>query len=57
VDPRLYPEGIEDAAKAVEAAVVKVLEQGCRTADIYQGSNSESLVTTNQMGDAIVAVM
>jgi 3-isopropylmalate dehydrogenase len=52
-----YSFGLEDAAKAVETAVVKVLEQGCRTADIYQGSSSESLVTTNQMGDAIVAVL
>jgi 3-isopropylmalate dehydrogenase len=52
-----YSFGLEDAANAVETAVVRVLEQGCRTADIYQGSNSERLVTTKQMGDAIVAVL
>ncbi len=52
-----YTFGLEEAAKAVETAVVRVLEQGCRTADIYQQCNSESLLTTGQMGDAIVAVL
>ncbi len=52
-----YSFGLEDAAKAVETAVVRVLEQGYRTADIYQEGNSECLVTTKQMGDAIAAVL
>jgi 3-isopropylmalate dehydrogenase len=52
-----YSFGLEDAAQAVETAVVRVLEQGYRTADIYQEGSCERLVTTKQMGDAIVAVL
>jgi 3-isopropylmalate dehydrogenase len=52
-----YSFGLEDAAAAVETAVVRVLEQGYRTADIYQEGSSECLVTTKQMGDAIAAVL
>lgn len=36
-----YSFGLEDAAEAVENAVARVLDQGCRTADIYQESSSE----------------
>ncbi|MDD2320762.1 MAG: 3-isopropylmalate dehydrogenase [Geobacteraceae bacterium] len=49
--------GLEDAAVAVESAVVRVLEQGYRTADIFLDSDGERLVTTRQMGDAIAAVL
>ncbi|MEA5113252.1 MAG: 3-isopropylmalate dehydrogenase [Geobacteraceae bacterium] len=50
-----YSFGLQDAAEAVEAAVVRVLDQGCRTADIFQGGAGERQVTTKQMGDAIAA--
>jgi 3-isopropylmalate dehydrogenase len=52
-----YSFGLEDAAGAIETAVVKVLEQGYRTADIYQENGSEQLVSTKQMGDAIAALL
>lgn len=52
-----YSFGLEDAAGAVETAVVRVLEQGYRTADIYQESVRERLVSTKQMGDAIAAAL
>ncbi len=43
------------AADAVEAAVEKVLDQGLRTADIFQGKAGEKKINTREMGDAIVA--
>jgi len=52
-----YSFGLEDAARAVENAVVRVLEQGYRTADIFQQSDGERLVATREMGDAIAAVL
>lgn len=52
-----YSFGLEDAAGAVESAVVRVLEQGCRTADIFQKGSGERLVTTREMGDAIAAAL
>ncbi len=52
-----YSFELHDAAEAVEAAVVRVLEQGCRTADIFQGGDGERRVTTRQMGDAIAAAL
>lgn len=48
-----YSLGLEAEAKAVEAAVGKVLEEGYRTADIY--SEGCKRLSTRQMGDAIVA--
>ena len=43
--------------KAIDAAVEKVLNEGCRTADIYQGAANEKKVNTAAMGDAIVAAL
>ena len=48
---------LEDAAGAVESAVVRVLEQGYRTVDIFQNGNGEQLVTTREMGDAIASAL
>jgi len=50
-----YSFGMEDAAEGVETAVVRVLEQGCRTADIYRKGAGERLVSTREMGEAIAA--
>jgi 3-isopropylmalate dehydrogenase len=43
---------LEAEAKAIEAAVLKVLEAGHRTADIARG-NTEANVTTQQMGKLV----
>ncbi len=45
----------EERAKQIEQAVQKVLEQGIRTADIYE--EDTQLVSCSQMGDAILAVL
>jgi 3-isopropylmalate dehydrogenase len=50
-----YSFGLADAADAVENAVAKVLNKGIRTRDIYQEKSNETLVNTQQMGDAIIA--
>jgi 3-isopropylmalate dehydrogenase len=42
-------------ADRIEQAVVKVLDQGLRTADIYAGSGKQ--VGTAEMGDAVVAML
>ncbi len=52
-----YSFGLEEAAKAVENAVVKTLEQGRRTSDIFQDGVGERLVTTEEMGDAISGLL
>src|SRR6202451_3759449 len=44
--------GLERDAKAIEAAVVKVLDAGHRTADIARG-NTAANVTTQQMGKLV----
>jgi len=44
--------GLERDAKAIEAAVLKVLDAGHRTADIARG-NSAANVTTQQMGKLV----
>ena len=44
-----------DAADAIEQAVSVVLDQGLRTPDIY--SDGQKLVTTVEMGDAVVAAL
>ena len=49
--------GMEDAADAIEKAVDRVLEQGCRTRDIYQNQPNEKLLNTKEMGDAIIAAL
>lgn len=50
-----YSFALTDAADAVDAAVEKVLNQGYRTADIFQGGAGEKKVNTAEIGDAIVA--
>ena len=50
-----YSFGMIDAADAVDAAVEKTLNQGCRTGDIFQGLEGEKKVNTEEMGDAIIA--
>lgn len=50
-----YSFGLIDAADAIERAVEKVLEDGCRTGDIFQNLPGEKKVNTAEMGDAIVA--
>ncbi len=50
-----YSFGLGGAALAVEKAVEAVLDEGYRTADIYQGRPGEVKVDTAGMGDAIVA--
>ena len=52
-----YSFGMVEAADAVDAAVEKVLNDGCRTADIFQGAEGEKKVDTATMGDAIVAAL
>ena len=47
-----YSTGLERDAKAIEAAVVKVLDAGHRTADIARG-NTAANVTTQQMGKLV----
>jgi len=47
--------GMLDAADAIDNAVKKVLDQGYRTADIYQKKNDEKLVNTKEIGAAIIA--
>ena len=50
-----YSFGMIDAADAVDAAVEKTLNQGCRTGDIFQDLEGEKKVDTKEMGDAIIA--
>jgi 3-isopropylmalate dehydrogenase len=45
----------EAAAKAIETAVGKVLDQGLRTPDIWTADTQK--VGTSQMGDAVVAMI
>jgi 3-isopropylmalate dehydrogenase len=52
-----YSFAMIDAADAVDAAVEKVLNDGYRTADIYQGHPGEKKVDTATIGDAIVAAI
>ncbi len=49
--------GMVDAADAIDAAVARVLEQGYRTRDIFQGLAGEKLVDTKAMGDAIISAL
>jgi 3-isopropylmalate dehydrogenase len=44
-----------EAADAIESAVGDVLDQGLRTSDIY--TDSTKLVSTSEMGDAVVAAL
>jgi len=50
-----YSLGQNEAALAIEAAVRKVIEAGCRTGDIF--TEGTKRVNTRGMGDAIVAAL
>jgi len=50
-----YSFGMVEAADAIDKAVEKVLNDGIRTADIFQNKPGETKVNTAAMGDAIVA--
>jgi len=50
-----YSFGMVEAADAIDKAVEKVLNDGIRTADIFQNKPGETKVDTAAMGDAIVA--
>ncbi|SDW62639.1 3-isopropylmalate dehydrogenase [Marinobacter mobilis] len=50
-----YSLDAEEAAKAIEAAVSKVLDQGLRTADIMSEGNTR--VSTAEMGEAVLAAL
>lgn len=52
-----YSFSLTDAADAIDAAVEKVLNEGYRTADIYQGQDGEKKVDTVTLGDAIAAAI
>jgi len=49
-----YSFGMIEAADVIDAAVEKVLDDGYRTADIYQGNAEEKNVDTAEIGDAII---
>ncbi|NVN91373.1 MAG: 3-isopropylmalate dehydrogenase [Desulfuromonadales bacterium] len=49
--------GMLEAADAIDNAVADVLDQGFRTHDIYMQKPGEKLVTTREMGDAILAAL
>lgn len=49
--------GLGEAADAIDHAVEKVLEDGCRTGDIFQNKPGEKKLNTAEMGDAIVACL
>ena len=49
-----YSAGLEREAQAVEQAVVQVLQQGYRTADIARGASGDLLASTERMGDLVV---
>lgn len=48
-----YTFALEEAAQRIEAAVKKVLAQGCRTGDIYEPGTRK--VGTKEMGDAVLS--
>jgi len=52
-----YSFGMPDAADAIDNAVARVLDQGFRTQDIFMQKPGEKLVTTREMGDAILAAL
>ncbi len=52
-----YSFAMTEAADAIDAAVEKVLNQGYRTADIFQGKDGEKKVNTQEMGTAIISAL
>jgi 3-isopropylmalate dehydrogenase len=50
--------GLKDAAAAIEAAVLRAIESGHRTGDIFSATESDAKrVGTREMGDAIAAAV
>ena len=49
--------GLEKEALAIENAVLKVINDGLRTGDIYSGADGTRQVGTNEIGEAIVAAL
>jgi 3-isopropylmalate dehydrogenase len=43
-----------EAAKAIKQAILKTLESGLRTADMFTGAEGEQKVSTSEMGDSII---
>ena len=52
-----YSLGEKAAADAIDAAVRRVIDQGCRTGDLATGAPGEIRVNTAEMGDAIIAAL
>jgi 3-isopropylmalate dehydrogenase len=52
-----YSFTMEEAARAIETAVERVLDEGYRTRDIYLQRKGERLVDTKGMGDAILEIL
>jgi len=52
-----YSFAMAEAADAIDKAVEKVLNDGYRTGDIFQGTAGEKKVNTSEMGDAIIAAL
>ncbi|OUD16153.1 3-isopropylmalate dehydrogenase [Thioflexithrix psekupsensis] len=52
-----YSLGQMELADKVEQAVKQVLKDGLRTADIFSKGSDQTLVSTQEMGDAVVAVL
>ena len=50
-----YTFNLDEWAYRIEAAVQKVLADGCRTADIYE--DGKRRMSTTEMGDAVVAAL
>ncbi|NMH59327.1 3-isopropylmalate dehydrogenase [Alteromonas ponticola] len=49
-----YSLGMEDAAKAIETAVVKTLEAGVLTRELHTSEPAQAPASTSQVGDTIV---
>ncbi|MCL5096643.1 MAG: 3-isopropylmalate dehydrogenase [Candidatus Omnitrophica bacterium] len=53
-----YSLALPEAAEAIDSAVAKVIEEGCRTRDIYSAVDPRAkLVSTTEMGDAIAGAL
>lgn len=52
-----YSFGLENEARRIEKAVEKVLEQGYRTRDLTGAGDSERIVGTVEMGDAVLEAL
>jgi len=49
-----YSFAMAEAADAIDKAVAKALDEGCRTGDIFLGRSGEKRVSTAEMGGAII---